>query len=140
MVIVAVLLTLAFPSLMDSIRKSRRSEAFNKLAAVQIAQERFRANNATYATSLSNGAASAPGGLDLPTSTTGGRYTIAPGASAPTANSYGVMAVPVSGSTQADDGNCAQLQLRVQNGNTFYESAPVGGSFSTTAGQACWVR
>ncbi|MBK7458565.1 MAG: prepilin-type N-terminal cleavage/methylation domain-containing protein [Betaproteobacteria bacterium] len=41
-VIVALLASIALPSFMDSIRKSRRSEAFAALSAVQQAQERWR--------------------------------------------------------------------------------------------------
>lgn len=135
LVVVGVLLSLALPSLMGSIRKSRRAEAFTKLNAVQLAQERFRANNPDYAASLSL--------LSLQASTPDGRYTlaaVAPGASAPVAASYGVVATPVSGSSQVDDGNCAQLRLRVEAGNTYYEAAPAGGTPTQEMGRACWVR
>ncbi|MBL0296210.1 MAG: prepilin-type N-terminal cleavage/methylation domain-containing protein [Betaproteobacteria bacterium] len=48
-VIVALLASIALPSFMDSIRKSRRSEAFAALSAVQQAQERWRGNHGSYA-------------------------------------------------------------------------------------------
>ena len=143
LVVVGVLLSLAFPSLMGSIRKSRRAEAFTKLNAVQLAQERFRANNPTYASSLTNAADAAPPGLALLASTTDGRYTVALDDTDPAAvpaTDYGVIATPVSGSSQVDDGNCARLRLRVRAGNTFYEAAPTGGSFSEALGRTCWVR
>lgn len=138
-VVVAVLLSLALPSLMGSIRKSRRAEAFTKLNAVQLAQERFRANSPTYATSLSNGAASAPPGLALPATTNDGRYTIALDG-VPTATTYAAVATPIQGSSQVDDGDCARLRLQVNSGNTVYESAPTGGAFSEALGHRCWVR
>ena len=47
--VVGILAALALPSFFDSIRKGRRSEAVAALAQVQQAQERWRANNATYA-------------------------------------------------------------------------------------------
>ena len=54
--IVALLLAVALPSFMDSVRKSRRSDAYFALNAVVQAQERFRANNANYSSSLTNAA------------------------------------------------------------------------------------
>ncbi|MDQ2780285.1 MAG: type IV pilin protein [Pseudomonadota bacterium] len=138
-VVVGVLLSLALPSLLGSIRKSRRSEAFNKLGAVQLAQERFRANNPTYAGNLTNGAASAPPGLSLPATTADGRYTLAL-EGAPTATTYSVSATPISGSSQVEDGNCALLGVKVVGGNIHYESAPAGGTLDETMGRLCWVR
>ena len=46
LVVVGVLASIALPSFMDAIRKSRRSDAFAALSAVQQAQERWRGNNA----------------------------------------------------------------------------------------------
>ncbi|MBK9683398.1 MAG: prepilin-type N-terminal cleavage/methylation domain-containing protein, partial [Betaproteobacteria bacterium] len=64
-VIVALLASIALPSFMDSIRKSRRSEAFAALAQVQQAQERWRSNGSSYAESLTNAANGTPPGLGM---------------------------------------------------------------------------
>ena len=51
--VVAILAAVALPSFMDSIRKGRRSDAFAAISQVQQAQERWRANHASYADQLS---------------------------------------------------------------------------------------
>ena len=58
-VIVGLLAAVAIPAFTDSVRKSRRAEAFSALSAVQLAQERWRGNNASYASELANTPASA---------------------------------------------------------------------------------
>ena len=50
--IVAILATLAYPSWINSIRKTRRGDAINSLQDLRINQSQWRANHATYATSL----------------------------------------------------------------------------------------
>lgn len=47
--IVAILAVLALPSFQSAIRKSRRSDAHAVLQAAQLAQEKFRLNNTTFA-------------------------------------------------------------------------------------------
>jgi len=46
--IVAVLAALAIPAFLDSLRKSRRSDAMNAIMDIQMARERYRANNPDY--------------------------------------------------------------------------------------------
>src|SRR6185369_8050589 len=50
--IVAIVGSIAMPSYLASVRKGRRSDASDGAAAVLQAQERWRANNATYTTSF----------------------------------------------------------------------------------------
>ena len=47
--VVSILVAVALPTFNDAIRKGRRSEAFAALSQVQQAQERWRSNNANYA-------------------------------------------------------------------------------------------
>lgn len=130
--VLAIIASIALPSFIDAVRKSRRSEAFAALAAVQQAQERWRANNPAYTTDLSNA------GLGLPTTTPGGYYTVA--VNAADATGYTATASGVSGTSQAGDGNCTRLRVRAAGGNLFYESASGGGAFSTATGATCWSR
>ena len=51
--IVGVLAAIAGPAWNDQVTKSRRADARNTLLAAQIEQEQYRANNLTYATSMS---------------------------------------------------------------------------------------
>ncbi|MBT5556092.1 MAG: prepilin-type N-terminal cleavage/methylation domain-containing protein [Halieaceae bacterium] len=51
--IVGILAAVAGPAWNDQVIKSRRADARNTLLAAQIEQEQYRANNLTYATSMS---------------------------------------------------------------------------------------
>ena len=51
--IIGVLATVALPAWNDQVLKSRRADARNALLLAQIEQEKYRANNLSYATSMS---------------------------------------------------------------------------------------
>ncbi len=53
-VIIGVLAAFAVPRFLASVERSKAAEAFNYLAAVQAAQERFHARQGTYADDLTN--------------------------------------------------------------------------------------
>lgn len=133
--ILGIVGSLAYPSFMGSIRKGRRAEAFAALSAVQQAQERWRANNASYATDLS---AAPPAGLGIAATTGGGLYSIS--LDNVSATGYDAVATPVSGTTQVNDGNCAKLGVRMSNGNLSYGGASSAGAVSFAATSACWNR
>lgn len=130
-VVTGILLALAYPAFTDSVRKSRRSEAFTALAALQQAQERWRSNNPSYA--------GAPATLSLGTTTTpGGYYTLSIGNN--TDVGYDATASAVSGSSQASDGSCAKLSVRVVRGSVSYASCASCTTFTYGTGDACWRR
>jgi len=52
--IVAILATLAYPSWTNSIRKARRADAINSLQDLRTNQSQWRANHATYGTTLAS--------------------------------------------------------------------------------------
>lgn len=137
-VVVAILAAIAYPSFMSSIRKGRRAEAFTALSAVQQAQERWRSNNATYTDNLTT---AWPGGLGLASSTPGGLYTIsvAAAASAP-GTSYEAVATAVSGKSQADDGACGKLGVKLESGTLSYAGSTASGSLAYTPTHPCWSR
>lgn len=133
--ILGLVASLAYPSFMGSIRKGRRAEAFAALSAVQQAQERWRANNATYSGNLS---AAPPAGLGIPATTGGGLYTIS--LANTSATGYEAIATPAAGSTQVHDGNCAKLAVRMAGGNLTYAGAAAAGALSYASTNACWNR
>ena len=47
--IIAILVALAYPSFIDTIRKARRSDAMESILDIHMSQERYRANNPSYA-------------------------------------------------------------------------------------------
>ncbi len=138
--IMGIIAAIAYPSYRDSVRKSRRAEAFSALNAVQQAQERWRSNNPSYTATLANTAASGdpPNGLGLPATTAGGYYGIS--VSGTSAAGYTALATAATGTSQADDGNCVRLRIRAAGGNLFYGSAAASGDFSEAADNPCWVR
>jgi type IV pilus assembly protein PilE len=134
-VVLGILLAVAYPSFIDAVRKSRRSDAMAAVAAVQQAQERWRANNPAFA---DNGALTAtpPLGLGQLATSSSGYYTVA--ITAANASSYTVTATAVSGKTQAYDTNCKVMGVRTIGGIVSY-----GGGSSTpdwADANRCWNR
>lgn len=134
-VVLGVLASIALPAYQDSIRKTRRSEAFSAIATLQQSQERWRGNNPKYATQLSD--------LGWPSTTTpNGLYTVS--LATPTGDdgstSYIVSAVGTDGSSQAADKSCRKLSVRVRGGTVEYAGCGSCGDFSYSASNACWAR
>lgn len=136
--IIGILAAVAFPSFMDSVRKSRRTEAMTALNNVQQAQERFRANKTAYADNLTAAPTADPAGLGLTTGTPSGYYTIA--LVSATATSYEATATAVSGTSQASDVNCALLGVRMTNATLEYAGTTSGGTLAYAASNRCWSR
>lgn len=120
--IVGVLTTLAYPNFTQSVRKSRRVEALDALMQLQLAQERYRLNNPSYATLAQ---------LGIAATTPEGNYTLA--VVNPLAGTYTATATAVAGTSQVDDrvGSVSCAVLTVNQDEAVY--APAGQS-------ACWSR
>lgn len=119
--IAGILATVAYPSYMSQVRKSRRSDAMAAMTRVMQAQERWRSNNASYATNAQMTQAS-PAGLGLSSPTTeGGFYNLA--VATPTAAGYALTATAVSGKSQSTDTGCTTMTITVTNGDPAYTPA-----------------
>jgi type IV pilus assembly protein PilE len=126
-VIVAILAAIAYPAFMAQIRKSRRAEAVSMTALIQQAQERWRANQPTYATRLMTApatdcdtAAEQVTNSCLNIAAAGGaRYNYL--LSLNTATAYTLTATAIAGTSQAVDSqsgtDCSTLTVTVTNGN-----------------------
>ena len=136
--IVALLAAVTLPSFLDSLRKSKRTEAFAAISAVQQAQERWRSNNPSYSDNLTAAPDADPPGLGLSADTSGGLYTVS--ISGVSSSGYTVAAVAVSGKSQASDGDCARLAARVTGGQITYAGCASCDSFTFTETHACWRR
>jgi type IV pilus assembly protein PilE len=137
-VIVVVLAAVALPSFFDSLYKSRRTDAFTAIAAVQQAQERHRSNNASYSSDLTAATSADPPGLGLSSTTSSGYYSIALSSVSPTG--YTVSAVAVDGKSQVKDGNCARLAARMTGARIEYGSCATCSTFTFAESDACWAR
>jgi len=109
--IVGIIGAIAFPSFTASVRKGRRADAADAAANVMQAQERWRANNVSYTTSLSN--------LKIASSaTTSGYYTYA--ISAASGTGYTLTFTPASGKGQDKDTSCTSMVVTVNLGSPAY--------------------
>lgn len=133
-VIIGVLAAVAYPSYSDYVRKSRRADGMNALMALQLAQEKMRANCKFYAQVLSTAdacnATAALTTLDFSSSSSEGYYTVA--ITGGSASSAGYVATATGQGGQGDDEEdgtaCNVLTLTVS------AAAPQGAR--TPA--ACW--
>ena len=126
--IAGVLSSIAYPSLEGQIMRARRTDALVALLQAQLAQERFRANNASYGSLVDvGGRATSPAG----------HYQVAVVSS--DAAGFALLASAVA--SQARDTRCRHLRLSVADATLSYAS----GSDATTANgadanRACWGR
>jgi type IV pilus assembly protein PilE len=130
-VIAGVLVTIALPTFLDSIRKGRRSEAVSTLAQLQQAQERYRSSNPTYA-----GASLLTSSLRIAATTSSGYYDIA--ITAADGTGYTATATARSGTSQANDGDCKVLGVRMTSGNLAYGSGATSVDWADP--KRCWAR
>jgi type IV pilus assembly protein PilE len=126
--VAGVLSGIAYPSVEAQVLRARRTDALVALMQVQLAEERHRANNASYA-SLAD--------LGLRNTSPSGHYRVqaAPNES----GGYDLVAGALA--MQARDAKCRYLRLSLVDGALVYAS----GSDATTANaaaanRACWSR
>lgn len=117
-VIVAILASVALPSWNSQVQKARRADARNILLVTQVEQEKYRANNGTYASSL--------GDLGLSSYATGDYYNLSIVSSSATA--FVASAAPNTNGGQNGD-SCGTFAIN--------QSGPDGsGSYASIAD--CW--
>lgn len=121
--VVAIIAAIAYPSYQDSVRKSRRADAKASLLKIQLDQEKWRANNISYASSLASlGWASAtPDSID-------GYYILGIVSGSASAAGFIATATPKTGGPQVGD-SCGTFAVN-QNG-------PIKNN-ATYAGANCW--
>jgi len=127
--IVAIIASIALPSYNEQVRKSRRSDAIGGLGQLQLALERWRAENPCYGQSGVGGCPTfAESGTypSVPNATQSPYYTVA--IASATANGYSITATPRSGTAQAGD-RCGAYTFTVANG-VLAKSASGGSNCS----------
>lgn len=120
--IVSILAAIAFPSYLDYLRKGRRADAHTSLMELKMAQEKFRANCTSYATTLGNANDCATTTIDFEAGSREGYYTIS--IVSATGNSFVLEADPIG--VQASDNGCDPLRLTVNNTNPRGLKEPAG--------------
>ena len=130
--VLGVLSAVAMPAFFDSMRKGRRADAAAALDQVQQAQERWRANAASYTATLSDLGLAA-----LATRTSGGHYNVR--IDSASATGYSLTAAPVTGSPQLQDTACQRLRVVMEAGNLSYLAACASCDTFTASGR-CWSR
>ena len=117
-VIVAILASMALPSWNSQVQKARRADARNILLVTQVEQEKYRANNGSYTSSL--------GDLGLSSYATGDYYDLSIVSSSATA--FVASAAPNTNDGQNGD-SCGTFAIN--------QSGPDGsGSYASLAN--CW--
>jgi type IV pilus assembly protein PilE len=132
--ILAVLATMAWPSFQQAIQRSRRADAMAALGEIMQAQERWRANNPTFQSSLA----------DLPgarSTSVDGHYalSLSPIDVDAAGRVYMALARVRSTSPQSGDKQCQALRVRIEGGNITYSSLAAGDAVNATP-DPCWVR
>lgn len=123
MAIIAILAAIGLPAFTESVRKARRADAVMLLTGIQQSQERFRANNASYASTLDQ-LTGAPRQTDHYVGSISGAGSAG----------YTLTATARSTSPQASDSACRVMSLRMTaGGNVVYMDADEANS-------RCWVR
>ena len=124
--IVGFLSSVAFPAYQGTVQKVRRSDALIALMDLQMAQERFRTNNAAYG-SLTD--------LRARATSPAGHYQL--DVQAP--SDAGFVALATAAGSQRSDAACGVLKLTVDGGNVSYASGSdshVGNDGA--ANKRCW--
>lgn len=124
--IAGVLSSLALPAFEGQLQKARRADALVSVMQVQMAQERWRASNASYGSLLEVGAAATSGS---------GHYSLQ--IAKPDPDGFVVMAVAVG--TQARDAACRHMQLNVVGAEMTQASGPDAAVDNpAAANRRCW--
>lgn len=135
--ILGILASLAYPSFIESIRKSRRADAVSALTRIQLAQEAWRGNHGTFSGDL--GAT----GLNLSTNSPDGHYALT--ITENDATAFTVVATVKSASPQMGDVTCRSMQIRTSNvigrqGIAEHGSTNSSGTLNTSSPNPCWIK
>lgn len=135
-VIVSILAAVALPAYQKMVAKSRRADAINALASVLQAQERWRSNRGSYASSLADDE------LKLGGQSEGKHYNLSlTGIRVPASFAFGFIATATadSSSPQFKDSQCFRMSVRVEGGNVFYEAKDDAAAPIDTSSK-CWPK
>jgi type IV pilus assembly protein PilE len=119
--LIGILAAIAVPAYQEYGRKARRADAKNALIALQLQQEKWRASNIQYSSTLGP----PPNFLNWTTTSPDGYYSLS--ITAASATAYNMTAAPIAGGRQAGD-RCGTFAVDEGGPNTT-------GSY---ADDGCW--
>ncbi len=126
--IAGVLSSIAYPSLESHALRARRTDGLVAILQAQLAEERFRANNASYASLAEAG---------LHGVSAAGLYTVQ--IASHTADGYVILASAIG--AQARDAGCRHLRLTLTDATLSYASgADATAANDAAANRKCWGR
>ena len=132
MAILAILMTLAWPTYQGAVQKGRRADAMAALAQLMQTQERWRSEHASYQSTLS----------DLPgarATSAEAHYSLTLVDGSVSANGYTAQATAQSTSPQIGDTTCRVMQVAIAGGNITYSSINASSKTNPTP-DPCWVK
>lgn len=140
LLVLGVLVSIAYPSFVDQMRKSRRADAVAALTAVQQAQERWRGNHSAYANFNTAASGANANGLVVAAHSASNYYTLT--ISDLSATGYTVVAAAAESSAQYLDSQCRRMGVRATGGNLKYGSGTSSIDWTATNPDAgnCWAR
>jgi len=124
--IAAVLATLAYPSYSEYLHQARRSDAWDALARLQLAQERHRSRHTAFADSVQD--------LALPVTSPAAHYRVR--VASADAMGYALEAQAAEDSPQARDRSCRRLRLVITRGVQQRQAFDAAGQDSS---RRCFV-
>jgi len=107
-VIIGVLAAIAYPAYTGYAQKARRSDAKHALLDIQLNQEKWRANNSSYTSDLTD--------LNWPMTSIDAHYGLS--VTSPNTNSYTITATGFNTGLQANDTTCLTMTLNQNNDKT----------------------
>ena len=121
--IIAIIAAIVMPAYSDYVTRAKRADAKVALLSLQLAQEKWRANNPAYATIMAS----------LPAATTSpdNYYNLSIIAAATSSSTYLLTADPVATEAQINDSKCLAFSINQNNEVTITGSGPVS---------QCWSR
>jgi len=129
--IAAIIGSIAYPSFMATIYKSRRSDGAAALTTLQQALERWRTNNTSYTTNLTN--------LKVSATSPDGHYQVKVDLPSPNSATGYTVTAEAKGKQVNDDAKCKFLTITVDKGNLAYGSSDGSTSYAGSA-SPCWKR
>lgn len=124
--VTAILAATAYPSFQGPILKARRSDGLTALLQLQMSQERWRSDHASYATLAE---------LRLASVSPMGHYQLSLAEATPS----GFVATATATGSQARDEACKVLRVEAAGGNAAYTSGTDENSHNSSAvNKRCW--